>query len=107
MEENKLYEIDSTEFNELLDSRKIILKGKNEEYRKLTEEFHKIMNTFPNLQLLLEDNKVMILDEIECKMLQKLVAIYMQILDYEEREIFFLGAKENYFYFKNLGLIKE
>ena len=26
--------------------------------------------------------------------------------DYEDRKIFFLGARENYFYFKNLGIIK-
>ena len=107
MDEDKLYEIDSAEFNEFLDRKKALLKNKNKDYRKLTEKFHKIMNDFPNLQHLLEDDKVMILNEKECKMLQKLVSIYMQILDYEEREIFFLGAKENYFYFKNMDLIKE
>ena len=107
MDEDKLYEIDSAEFNEFLDRKKALLKNKNKDYRKLTEKFHKIMNDFPNLQLLLEDDKVMILNEQECKMLQKLVSIYMQIWDYEEREIFFLGAKENYFYFKNMDLIKE
>ena len=105
MDEDKLYEIDSAEFNEFLDRKKALLK--NKDYRKLTEKFHKIMNDFPNLQLLLEDDKVMILNEQECKMLQKLVSIYMHIWDYEEREIFFLGAKENYFYFKNMDLIKE
>lgn len=107
MDEDKLYDIDSAEFSEFLDRRKTLLKNKNEDYRNLTEKFHEIMNDFPNLQLLLEDDKVMILNEKECKMLQKLVSIYMQILDYEEREIFFLGAKENYFYFKNMDLIKE
>ena len=29
------------------------------------------------------------------------------MMDYEDREIFFLGARENYYYFKNLELIKE
>ena len=47
------------------------------------------------------------LNEKECKMLQKLVSLHLQISDYEDRKIFFLGARENYFYFKNLGLIKE
>lgn len=47
------------------------------------------------------------LNENECKMLQQLVSLYLQMSDYEDRKIFFLGARENYFYFKNLGLIKE
>ena len=46
-------------------------------------------------------------NENECKMLQKLVSLHLQMSDYEDRKIFFLGARENYFYFKNLGLIKE
>ena len=65
------------------------------------------MEEYPNLQLLFEDDKVMILNEKECKMLQQLVSLYLQMSNYEDRKIFFLGARENYFYFKNLGLIKE
>ena len=65
------------------------------------------MESYPNLQLLFEDNRVMSLNEEGCKMLQKLVSLHLQISEYEDRKIFFLGAKENYFYFKNLGIIKE
>ena len=31
----------------------------------------------------------------------------MKMTTYEDREIFFLGARENYFYFRNMDLIKE
>ena len=65
------------------------------------------MEKYPNLQLLFEDDKVMNLNEEECKMLQKLISIYLQMSDLEEQKIFFLGARENYFYFKNMNLIKE
>ena len=65
------------------------------------------MEKYPNLQLLFEYDKVMNLNEEECKMLQKLISIYLQMSDLEERKIFFLGARENYFYFKNMNLIKE
>ena len=37
----------------------------------------------------------------------KINIIYLQMSDLEERKIFFLGARENYFYFKNMNLIKE
>ena len=65
------------------------------------------MDRFPNLQLLLEDDKVMNLNKEEWKMLQKIVSLHMQMSNFEEQKIFFLGARENYFYFKNMNLIKE
>ena len=80
------------------------LKSKNKE---LQNKVNKIMESYPNLQLLFEDDRVMSLNEEECKMLQKLVSLHLQISEYEDRKIFFLGARENYFYFKNLGIIKE
>ena len=107
MEEIRLYDIDSIEFSELIDTTRVELKRNNLEYQKFKNQVNKIMEKYPNLQLLFEYDKVMNLNEEECKMLQKLISIYLQMSDLEERKIFFLGARENYFYFKNLGLIKE
>lgn len=107
MEDLKLYDIDSTELNELIDSKRIELKYKNLEYKKLTEKTSEIMDNYPNVLALIEDNKVSSLNEEECKMLQKLIRLNMKMTTYEDREIFFLGARENYHYFKNMNLIKE
>ena len=106
MEEIRLYDMNSIEFSELIDTARVELKS-NSEYKELQNKVSKIMEEYPNLQLLFEDDKVMNLNEKECKMLQKLVSLHLQMSDYEDRKIFFLGARENYFYFKNLGLIKE
>ena len=106
MEEIRLYDMNSIEFSELIDTARVELKS-NFEYKELQNKVNEIMEKYPNLQLLFEDDKVMNLNENECKMLQKLVSLYLQMSDYEDRKIFFLGARENYFYFKNLGLIKE
>jgi len=106
MEEIRLYDMNSIEFSELIDTARVELKS-NSEYKELQNKVSEIMEEYPNLQLLFEDDKVMNLNENECKMLQKLVSLYLQMSDYEDRKIFFLGARENYFYFKNLGLIKE
>lgn len=106
MEEIRLYDMNSIEFGELIDTARVELKN-NSEYKELQNKVSEIMEEYPNLQLLFEDDKVMNLNENECKMLQKLVSFYLQMSDYEDRKIFFLGARENYFYFKNLGLIKE
>ena len=107
MEENKLYEIGSFELGELVESGKQELREKNKRYKNLIEQKRELLREYPKLELILEEDIQFNLDENECKMLQKLVAIYFQMQSYEEREIFFLGARENYFYFKNLGLIKE
>lgn len=107
MEEIRLYDINSIEFSELIDTARVELKRNNSEYKELQNKVNKIMESYPNLQLLFEDDRVMSLNEEECKMLQKLVSIHLQMSEYEDRKIFFLGARENYFYFKNLGIIKD
>ena len=107
MEEIRLYDMNSIEFSELIDTARMELKNNNSDYKELQNKVNEIMEKYPNLQFLFEDDKVMNLNEEECKMLQKLVSLYLQMSDYEDRKIFFLGARENYFYFKNLGLIKD
>ena len=107
IEEIRLYDINSIEFNDLIDTARVELKRNNFEYKELQNKVNKIMESYPNLQLLFEDDRVMSLNEEECKMLQKLVSLHLQISEYEDRKIFFLGARENYFYFKNLGIIKD
>ena len=57
MDEIRLYDIDSEEFSELIDSAKVSLKD-DEKYKKLKNEIQKIMDKFPNLQLILEDNLI-------------------------------------------------
>ncbi len=106
MEDFKLYDMDSSEFYELIDSTRVELKKHNDEYRKMSDKLHKIMDKYTNLQLLLEDEKIVELNTEECKKLQEVVSLEMQLRAYEERQIFFLGAIENYFYMQNLKLIR-
>ena len=106
MEDMKLYDINSGELSELIDSRRIALKTKCEEYEKLRKQVCDIKKNHPKILALLENNEVENLNTEECKYLQKLLSLYSRMTDYEDREIFFLGARENYFYFKNLELIK-
>lgn len=106
MEEIRLYDMDSAELYELIDYSRIELKKSNIEYQKLLNKVTKIKQQYNNLRLLLEDEKIIKLNEEECKMLQEIISLEMQIKTFEERKIFFLGARENYFYLQNLGLIK-
>ena len=107
MEEKRLYDVDSIEFNELLDTARIELKNDDLEYQDLENQVNEIMDKYPRIHSLFENDEVTNLNEEECKMLQNLISLYLQMSNFEEREIFFLGARENYFYFKNMNLIKE
>ena len=86
---------------------KFFLKKGERGGKKLTEKVSEIIENNPNILALIEDNEVEHLSKEECLLLQKLIKLNLKMTTYEDREIFFLGARENYFYFKNLGLIKE
>ena len=107
MEEKRLYDVDSIEFNELLDLARIELKNNDLEYQDLENQVTEIMDKYPRIHSLFENDELVNLNEEECKMLQNLISLYLQMNNFEERKIFFLGARENYFYFKNMNLIKE
>ena len=91
MDEVRLYEM---YLNEAIEERKADLINRNEDYKNLRAKFNDIMNKYPNLQLILEYRE-MILNETECKMLQELAKIYMEICDFEEKEIFLLDQLLN------------
>ena len=73
----------------------------NEKYAELKNEYNKILEQNENLTWILEgDIKGRNLSNEECFSLSKLVQIYYDMQSIEEREIFFLGGKESYFFFK-------
>ena len=79
MDEVRLYEMYLTE---AIEERKTDLLNRNNEYKKLRKKLDEIFNEYPNLQYILEENRHLILDENECKMLQKLITIHMDIRDF-------------------------
>lgn len=107
MEETRLFDINSADFNELIDSSRMELKRKNEKYKKLKKKYYDIMDRFPKLQLIFEQDEVMELNKEECSMLQELISLGLEISQMEDYAIFFLGGKEAYFYFKSMGILKE
>lgn len=94
-------------FQEYLEDVKRDLRNNNEEYIKLYKEFHEILDENENLVWILEgDIKDRNLSNEECLVLSRLVQIYYDMQSIEEKEIFFLGCKEAYFFFKKIRLLK-
>ena len=109
MEELKTFyeECEDTLEEHLLKARSI-LRENNEAYKQLLKNHKSILEEYKNLSLLLEDNENNDIEfnAEECKILQKLIQINIDMKQMEEKEIFFLGAKENYFYLKKIGVLK-
>ena len=94
-------------FEEYLQDVKRILRKKNQKYIKLQEKYHKILDENENLVWILEgqtENRN--LSNKECIALAKLVQIYYNMKSIEEKEIFFLGGKEVYYFFKKIGILR-
>ena len=107
MNQKGIYDIELCDFNEMISDTKVALRNKNTTYKKLLNKVENIMDNYPNLQMIMEDDKDIYLTKNDCKMLQKLFNLQIEIQALEEQEIFFLGGREAYYYFKNIGIIKE
>ena len=107
MDETKTFYIEYEDmFEEYLENIKLNLRKTNEKYKELQKEYHKILDENENLIWVLEgDIKDRTLLNDECFALSKLVKIHYDIHSIEEKEIFFLGGKEAYFFFKKLGIL--
>ena len=106
MEDIKIFDMGSEELYEAINSVKLSLM-KNPEYKKFKNEVSEIVQKYPNLDKIYDTTADLELTKEECKMLQKLMDLDLQISDYEEHEILFLGGKIAYIYFKKIGLIKD
>lgn len=97
------------EFNnifEKIEDSKGELKQRDGEYRKMREEYYKIMDKYPNLQLMFEDDVQFQLNKDECNALCNVVRLHANMSSKEEKEIYFLGAKDAYYYFRNMRVIE-
>ena len=83
MEEKRLYDVDSIEFNELLDTARIELKNDDLEYQDLENQVNEIIDKYPRIHSLFENDEVSNLNEEECKMLQNLISLYLQMSKFE------------------------
>ena len=107
MNDNELFIIDCIELTELIDKAKVALRFKNINYKNLLNEVAEIKENHPNLQQIFDEDEDISLNKTDCQMLQRLYELELEIRNLEEHEIFFLGGKKAYFYFKNIGILKE
>lgn len=106
MENFELFNLDSTELYECISSAKMKLKNTNVDYKNLYRKVEKIKDKFPNIRGILEDEQHSELTLEESENLLKVINLYRDILEMEQYEIFFLGGKETYNFFKKIDILK-
>lgn len=100
-EEIELYNKESAEFCELIDSVKVELRNTNKDYKKLLKDVVKIKENYPNIQSFMEDEAVLELQKDECKMLKKVLDLYQKCTLWKKKKSFFLVQKRTIFIVKS------
>lgn len=106
MKKNELYNINLSLFNDIVDETRIKLKNTNNEYENLRKQYDDIMDKFPKLQLIFEDDMPLELNKQECIMLQKLMQLELKMNELEKYSLFCLDSKNVYFHFKSREKIR-
>lgn len=97
--------LDMVELDRLIDSAIVDLERNNLEYRNLRNRVRSILKKYKNVSKIIDDDEVENLNKEECKMLQIILQLRIEIEILEDREIYFLGGKQVYYYFKKLQLL--
>lgn len=96
----------SDDFYERIEDIRQYLNKHNKNYKDIKDKIHKIMDRNLNIQKLLDE--VISEDGLtskECKDLSQIIVLYYNLQDILEKEIYFKGSMDAYYYFKRIGII--
>lgn len=94
------------EFYQMIEDIRNYLRNNNKEYIELKKQIHKSMDKNLNIQKLYDENILENgLSSEECKDLSKIWVLYDNLEDIVEKEIYFKGGMDAYYYFKKIGIL--
>ena len=97
----------SDDFYESIEDIRQYLSKYNNEYKGIKNKIHKMMDKNINIQKLLDEDYLKDgLNADECKDLSQVIVLYNNLQDILEKEIYFKGSMDSYYYFKKIGVIE-
>ena len=98
--------ISRTTYNDRVEDIRQYLNKHNKKYKEVKDKIHKIMDRNINIQKLLDETHLEDgLSARECKDLSQVIVLYNNLQDILEKEIYFKGVMNAYYYFKRIGII--
>lgn len=96
----------SDDFYESIEDIRQYLNKNNKKYIEIKDKMHRIMDRNLNIQKLLDETYLENgLSAGECKDLSRIIVLYNNLQDILEKEIYFKGSMDAYYYFKKIGVI--
>ena len=96
----------SEDFFESIEDIRQYLNKYNKNYKEIKDKIHKIMDRNLNIQKLLDEMHLEDdLNSEECEDLSQVIILFNNLQDILEREIYFKGSMDAYYYFKKIGVI--
>ena len=96
----------SDDFYESIEDIRKYLNKHNKNYKNIKDKIHKIMDRNLNIQKLLDETYLEDgLSAGKCKDLSQVIVLYNNLQDILEKEIYFKGSMDSYYYFKKIGVI--
>lgn len=97
----------SDDFYESIEDIRQYLNRNNKKYKEIKDKIHKIMDRNLNIQKLLDETYLEDgLSTGECKDLSQIIVLYYNLQDILEKELYFKGGMDSYYYFKKIGVIE-
>lgn len=94
------------DFYESIEDIRKYLSQSNKKYKEIKEKIHRIMDRNLNIQKLLDETHLEDgLSTGECKDLSQVIVLHNNLQDILEKEIYFKGGMDAYYYFKKIGVI--
>lgn len=94
------------DFYESIEDIRHYLKIHNNKYKEIKDKIHKIMDKNINIQKLLDETYLEDgLSAGECKDLSQVIVLYNNLQNVLEKEIYFKGSMDSYYYLKKIGVI--
>ena len=96
----------SDDFYESIEDIRQYLNKNNKKYIEIKDKMHRIMDRNLNIQKILHETYLENgLSAGECKDLSQIIVLYNNLQDILEKEIYFKGSMDAYYYFKKIGVI--
>jgi len=101
------YDENSDNFDEVFNEVRAYLRNNNKEYYEVYKKIHDIIDNNITLQKLLDgDISEDGLSKEDCLCIAKIIHLYYDLQHILEKEVYFKGGMDAYYYFCKLGIIK-